>query len=173
MERTNRTIKAKDKELHDKKKENDKINENLVQVNLEYTKFVAKVRNEEKPRQNMAKRSEKKKSCSEKFECNICNICNVRLESIVKVKNHEKIHHMQTKSAQTEDKLLEDKEVPHSIDENNEEFKPFSCFYCDVKIVDRNNLYEHFEKCHGSIRLFCSAPLGLPYSLSQQCNASP
>ena len=82
---------------------------------------------------------------------------------------------MNSYASQTEDKVLADKDVQHDTiaafasDKNyetteevvKEEFETYPCFYCDKNIASENHLLEHREKCRGSTRSFCTAPVGL------------
>ena len=93
-------IKAKDKELHDMKNENVRISENLANVKSEYSDLSAKLKNKEKARRKSEKKSNILTNQSEIFGCNLCD---AKLESIVKLRSHERIHHMCTKAVQTEE----------------------------------------------------------------------
>jgi chromosome segregation ATPase len=82
-------IKAKDKELHDMKNENVRISENLANVKSEYSDLSAKVRNEEKARRKSEKKSN---TLTNQVEIFGCNLCDAKIESMVKLRSHERIH---------------------------------------------------------------------------------
>ena len=97
-----------------------------------------------------------------------CNKCDEKFESMNKVKIHERVVHMRNLSTQTEQIISVDNQVQvqnmetvKEIDAKKETFVNYSCFYCDKIIQSENQIIEHREKCCGSSRLFCFAPLGL------------
>ena len=81
------------------------MNEKLDKLNSEYSNLATKLKNEENARKRAAKNDNQKELLKMKFssESLVCNLCDISLESLVKVRNHDRIHHMEAKSVQTED----------------------------------------------------------------------
>ena len=146
-------MKAKDKLLHDIKKENLKLNENLAEIKSDYNDLALQLRNEEKARKKLVKKSDKKDlNGSEHFECNLCSS---KMESLAQVKSHERIHHMETKSVQTDfnceikvdEKIQVQRSDFHSekcidtSENNNTKFERYSCHYCDFNITSERQLH--------------------------------
>jgi hypothetical protein len=166
MKELEKTLKPKNKELHDIKKENLQLNEKLDKLNSEYSDLVAKSKNEEKARNRAAKNDDRKELLKVKFgsENLVCNLCDSRLESLAKVRNHDRIHHMEAKSVQTEDycdikvdKKIQVKRRDFNSDKNTatseyetNKFEEYSCNYCGFVIVSEVQLHEHVRACHGS-----------------------
>ena len=159
-----KAVKAKDKQLHDTKKENLKLNENLVEIKAECKDLVLQSKNEEKARKKLEKKIETKGAIgSEHFECNLCSS---KMESWDHMKRHKRIHHMETKSVQTDsiceikvDKKiqvkrsdLESDKCTDTCENNIKTFERYSCHYCDFNIVSESQLHEHVKHCSGLIR---------------------
>ena len=116
----NKSLKVKDKEIHDLKKTNEQTAENLVKVNAEYKDIKAKVNKEKKDEEKKANKIDKKEflnslTHSLKEESLECDICDMKVESLKGLKMHERIVHMKSNSAQTEETNLKDKYVQFSV----------------------------------------------------------
>ena len=169
----NKTLKSKDKEIHDLIKENEIKAENLVKVKADFAQANKEKKNEERKQKKRDKNDFieglKANSFSVAFEC--CK-CDTKLESLKHLKCHERMFHMVTNSVQTDDKEVEDKIVQSCWNESlvdkevqtNEEkvleVEKYPCFYCGINIVSENHLNEHRRKCRGTSKMF--GELGLP-----------
>ena len=70
------------------------------EIKSDYNDLALQLRNEEKARKKLVKKSDKKDlNGSEHFECNLCSS---KMESLAQVKSHKRIHHRETKSVQTD-----------------------------------------------------------------------
>ena len=182
----NKLVKSKEKENYDLRKENLKVLENLEEVKAKLANLTATVNREKKLEEKKTKKKERKDflnnlktTGSQELDLG-CNKCDVRFETVIKLQNHERIVHMKSCSSQTEDKVMIDKKVQYdklagSSDKSVETaervvledaFETYSCYYCDKKIASENHLKEHREKCRGSTRSFCTAPVGLSFRFS-------
>ena len=169
----NRTVKAKDKEIYDLKKENETIADNLVNVKEHFARANKEKKDEEKKRKKSDKKDFieglKAKSTSVALECNVCD---VKVESWEHLKSHERMYHMKSNSVQTDVKDMEDKSVQYfsyeilcdkevqTNDEKIHKIEKYPCFYCGINIVGQNHLNEHKGKCRGSSKMF--GEVGLP-----------
>ena len=179
----NKNVKAKEKEIYDLKKENDRISHHLGEIKTEHTSFLAKVNKEEKNREKKLKKSERKEfleNLTLKYECDRCDF---RMETLEKLKHHKRNAHMKISSTQTEGIVTEEKSVQQnqsdyaseksmqtiedtSSNVSKSNMKDYSCFYCNKKIISEIYLMEHRKSCRGSTRLFCTSPVGLPANFS-------
>ena len=194
----NKSLKSKDKEMHDIQKENVIVAENLVKVKTDLNNLTIKVNKEKKDEEKKQKKREKKEfldplkssSVVAMFECNKCD---VKTETSDNLKTHERSCHMNSISVQTEEtvkecKIVGDKSVQtveenysdrtknkheNSAVTNDEKFEKYPCFYCDTKIASKYHLNEHIGKCRGSTRMFCMAPVGLPFGSSRSHGFPP
>ena len=104
----NKSLKVKDKEMHDLKKQNEYTEEILMKVKAEYKDFNVKI-NKEKEFLNSLIPSLKADSLE-------CNNCDVKVESVKALKMHKRAVHMKSNLTQTEESVLEDKCVQFSED---------------------------------------------------------
>ena len=104
----NKSLKVKDKEMHDLKKQNEYTEEILMKVKAEYKDCKVKI-NKEKEFLNSLIPSLKADSLE-------CNNCDVKVESVKALKMHKRAVHMKSNLTQTEESILEDKCVQFSED---------------------------------------------------------
>ena len=80
---------------------NLKHNDDLEKLNSKCTDIAARLRSEEKLRKKAAKKGDQNLQLVESLNCNFCE---VKLESISKLQVHVRLHDMDPKSVQTEEK---------------------------------------------------------------------
>ena len=161
----NKSLKIKDKELHDLHKESNIILESYGQTKDELRDLKSKLNKEIKTNEKIQKKKDKKESLDNlkvptvPFECSLCD---VKLESLLKLNSHYKLCHMKASFTQTLETVLEDKSVQSNTEEfysdkqvqtSSAEFQKFPCFYCNINIVGEYHLQEHRIKCRGSTKM--------------------
>jgi hypothetical protein len=109
------------------------------------------------------------KAKPEQFACSSCDLI---LESLAKLKLHERSYHVTNSSTQTNEKECDDKSVQSNTHEylndmftqtyegSDLEVEKYPCYYCGINIVSDNHLNAHRIKCRGMSRVF--GELGLP-----------
>ena len=178
--KSNRLFKEKETEVNQLKKEIASVTDNLVQVKTDFAHLTAKVNLEAKKEKKNVKKTEKKE-LSDQMKASSplkCDKCDVEAESLLKLKVHERLEHMKSNIAQTDQKVFNEKSVQHCIGEflsekyiqtdeaiiEPEEEDEYLCYYCDKIIKSELQLTDHRTMCSGSTRMFCFAPLGLSSS---------
>ena len=158
----NRSIKAKDKELHELNKENLKITEKFEKVQADFKNLTAIVNKDKKSEAKKLRKVERKEFMDdliEKPEEFSCSKCAVKVESLVNLKIHETSVHAANASTQTTIKDIDDKivqtlnsEFPldKCIQMNNESKATMEWFYCEKDIGGEEQLLEHRVTCHGA-----------------------
>ena len=159
-----KVVKSKSKEIHDIKKEHLKYNDDIDKLNSKCTDLVARLKSEEKLR-----KKEAKKHHNEQFSESLsCKVCEVKFQSISKLQAHVRIHHMEPKSVQTEDKceIKSEKKIQVSRSDFSSEkstdtsecektmFENYSCYYCSFNINSEKQLDYHVKHCSGSYKCF-------------------
>ena len=158
----NRSIKAKDKELHELNKENLKITEKFEKVQADFKNLTAIVNKDKKSEAKKLRKVERKEFMDdliEKPEEFSCSKCAVKVESLVNLKIHETSVHAANAFTQTTIKDIDDKivqtlnsEFPldKCIQMNNESKATMEWFYCEKDIGGEEQLLEHRVTCHGA-----------------------
>ena len=168
-------IKMKEKEVHDLRKENKLVTENLDIVSNELKNITNQVNKEKKVEAKKLKRIENKEfieTLKAKPEPFACSSCDLILESLGKLKQHVISFHVTSISTQTSVKVSDDKSVQsdtlssfknmftQTFEESDLEVQKYPCYYCGINIVSENHLNAHRIKCRGMSREF--GELGLP-----------
>ena len=172
----NKLVKSKDKEIHDLKKENAIVAEDILRVKSEFSEYKSSANKERKEMSKKIAKLEKKDSNenpknSLKTTSFSCEICDVEAKSVSALKSHIRNHHAQSKCTQTEVLIMLDQKVQCSklvissdkmiqtLDDSHQsdadiKLKPFNCFYCEKNITSEQTLSEHKVKCIGVTRIF-------------------
>ena len=176
----NKTLKTKDKDLHDLYKENVQVSENLVKVKAELNNLTVKVNKEKKDELKNQKKRDKKdfldnlkpSSHIENFDCEKCDVKTASWNSL---KTHDRTCHMNSNSAQTEETVTDDKNIQTSSNEftcvketqcSDEEmntldckdwgtkpkfrFEKHLCPSCGKTFPSESHLQDHRQSCHGT-----------------------
>ena len=120
LKRSIKTLKLKENEIYDLKKEKAKAGEDLQMLEKELRDFKSKANQEKKTQIRKLKKEEKKdflnnmKVESKKDEF-ACDKCNLKFPSTEKLIAHTRNVHVSQKSSQTEEKLVEDKFIQHTL----------------------------------------------------------
>ena len=155
--------KSKDKEIYDLKKENSNLSESSLRVKSDFTTFKCAANKEKKEFEKQVKKLEKEKGTFNVKPEYQCTKCNVETESLCALKHHMLSYHIQTKSTQTKEVVMEDKKVQSvgefKSDKNVQTTVPsevgqYNCFYCDKTIDNEASLSEHRSKCSGASNKF-------------------
>ena len=162
----NRSVKTKEKENYDLKKENANIKEDLNQANNEFANFRVKVNKEIKDLEKKVKKTEKKEFMNNlKIDSKpagadfACKHCDAGLETTEKLKSHEIVHHQQNSSTQTEETVVETKFVQckleskikdsDAVKEQKEKLGNYACNDCGNTFNSDLILSEHKRMRHG------------------------
>ena len=116
--KSNKLLKEKEKEANQLKREIASVTDNLVEVKTDFAQLTGKVNLEAKKEKKNLKKTEKKE-LSDHFKGSSipsplnCDKCDVKAESLQQLKVHERLQHMKTKIAQTDEKVFDEKSVQH------------------------------------------------------------
>ena len=151
-------IKEKDKIVHDLKKTNKTLEENLSQVKGDFKELGAKAKKSEKSLQKRLEKDKKDGLNNVKVKIN-CELCEESFDSYVKMKVHVQLDHLKASYSQTENisKEFMDKnlQVNHSdlenLPENTACFEKYPCFYCGKTILSEDQLQKHM--CQSNVLL--------------------
>ena len=177
----NKSVKAKEKVIHDLQKENERISENSLKLKADFTQFKGEVNKEKKETEKKLKKLEKKelvedmkvKSKSLRIECTKCEFI---ADSVMKLKCHERSFHKNSYTSQTDEIVLRnqivqaniikptsDKVMQYPLEEDckviEEEFQKYPCFYCGINIANNMHLSHHRRKCRGTTNMFSTVRL--------------
>ena len=151
------SLKVKDKELYNLKKESAKVKEDLEQLNDKYKELQVKVNKDKKEEVRKLKKQSKQDFLSDrKTEKNLnivyCDLCSENVSNMTNLKAHVRFHHMLCNSTQTDEKPFENKQIQTTCSEpkvikSEESFESYPCFYCSNLIVHEKYLQNHREKC--------------------------
>ena len=76
------------------------------------------------------------------------NLCDMKSESRLSLQNHVRLFHIKSSFTQTNEILLEDKNIGTCETESNSElFVKYPCYYCDREIANEENLRRHGLSC--------------------------
>ena len=171
-----KSIKIKEKEIYETKKENIKRNEDLDQVKAELVKIRMIANQEKKELERRLKKTEKRDFLNnlKQMDTIPCGHCDEKLENNEKLRSHVRIHHQQTSSIQTEEIsqdtkfvqcrldrniLVQKKDVEQNVTEESfinahseivvKESSCLSCILCRKYFFSELSLKEHKQTCQG------------------------
>ena len=110
--------------------------------------------NQERKKEEKKQKKRESKECLETVKTDSqnsqfqCNLCDMKSESRLSLQNHVRLFHIKSSFTQTNEILLEDKNIGTCETESNSElFVKYPCYYCDREIANEENLRRHGLSC--------------------------